>query len=692
MADYKLPFTGNEILDKLNNIDTLESNVAELKSDLSEISNEIKDGYVSLDHSNFTNGTWYTGHILTEPTRICTKKCFKVHKGDRLVYKTNSLMIAYGIYEKDATASSGYTTWHNVSEHTEKILHFNGDLFVQLKKTDDSVVSASDFDAEVKIYRTYAEKNEIKNIKSDLQYTISKDINDADYIRRVNPSEYIDRKDGTRIRIVFIVNEGSTLKIPSFPKGKGISTNLYGNIYDAFFANTNQIESVTGSAYTLNDIEHTFSNSGFLTVSLCKADSSSFTDDEMNDYLKSINISLVSDRNSSLRIERIEESLNGKSENTSNLNSDMIGAIVSASGFNTYKSGGYVSADGKKKNLSFSVITDVHGSYNALKRFVKFSNDKNEYLDFLLCLGDTVPVEPIDGQYELNEIVKESTIPFLYTLGNHDVSDTGRSGITQSEARNAYFSTIEEKGWISENEFMSDGKCSWFKDFSDYKIRVISLFEYGNSTTISDNAPNTYCRRWLDSETLQWFANTLYNTPLDYSVIVLLHQIPMYPITYIEGLFTQSNEYKTSPEPYFLNTIDGSPIEEIVNAYMNGVVISKTYNSIQSFGIDKTATVYKDFSKRGTGEFIAYFVGHLHQHLIFKGENYPKQITIGIPSGSENLYQRSFDDTPYVSSTRNCDNFFVVGIDTLNRKINIVKIGGQTTFDMRERKMIEIPY
>lgn len=39
MADYKLPFTGNEILNKLNNVDTLESSVTELKSELGELIN-----------------------------------------------------------------------------------------------------------------------------------------------------------------------------------------------------------------------------------------------------------------------------------------------------------------------------------------------------------------------------------------------------------------------------------------------------------------------------------------------------------------------------------------------------------------------------------------------------------------------------------------------------------------------------
>lgn len=73
MADYKLPFSGNEILNKLNNVDTLENSVTELKSDLDSLTNInylLIDGkYVSNLNGNALtyNGYKYTDFIYIEP-------------------------------------------------------------------------------------------------------------------------------------------------------------------------------------------------------------------------------------------------------------------------------------------------------------------------------------------------------------------------------------------------------------------------------------------------------------------------------------------------------------------------------------------------------------------------------------------------------------------------------------------------
>ena len=369
------------------------------------------------------------------------------------------------------------------------------------------------------------------------------------------------------------------------------------------------------------------------------------------------------------------------------LNRDMDGAVVAASGVNYYKSGGQSSPVSEKHNLSFAVITDLHGSKEPFERFRNYCNAHKAYLDFAICLGDTVATNPAQDVSWMDAIADSFEIPFYYTVGNHDTSDTGLSGITQAQARTKYFSKIIEKEWLEASDFEDTGKCSWVKDLDDYKIRMISLFEYGNSLEVSSSAPGAYCRRWIDTDTLQWFADTLYATPAGYRAMVFLHQIPYYPISYVDNGFTAASEFRNLSSSSFLNTVDGSPIEEIVDAFMNSTAISKTYSSIASYSLGKTATVAKDFSGRSEeGDFIGYFVGHLHQPFIFKGNTYTDQYTVGIPSGSANLYQRHWDDIPYEAKTRNMDNFYVIGIDSDRTAIDLVKIGGQQTVDFNERK------
>ena len=176
--------------------------------------------------------------------------------------------------------------------------------------------------------------------------------------------------------------------------------------------------------------------------------------------------------------------------------------------------------------------------------------------------------------------------------------------------------------------------------------------------------------------------------------MVLLHQFPSYPRTFIENKFTISENLRkpSTLQSIYLNTVNGNPIEEIVNAFVNSSNIEKTYESIASFNLGKTATVSKDFSARSAnGNFICYVSGHQHGSYVTSSNTYPNQKTISVPSGSTSVYQRSYGDINY-DENRNQDNFYCIGIDTTLKNINICQIGGQTTNDMKERDFISISY
>lgn len=505
---------------------------------------------------------------------------------------------------------------------------------------------------------------------------------DADYVLRKVPSngDITDDATGTRLRIVLRVSKGMRFCVSSLEK---ISVSLYNNINAAIFASRYYIETYTNYAYSVEAAGITISD-GFLSISMTNGSTpiDSSRKAEMLDSLYfRVGIGAV-----------YESSINESFLNRtiSVLNSDMGDALVSVGGVNSYKSGGYQSPVGEKKNLSIMAITDVHGTFDAISRAVKFANEKTDFIDYVVCLGDIVLRSPADSITDFENSFANCVKPFLFTVGNHDTADTGLAAITESQARTKYFTQIVSKGWIS--NFKDANSCSWYKDDSTHKIRFISVFEYGNSQTVSSGAPNTYCRRWIPTDTLQWFADILYSTPSDYSVVVLLHQIPFFPATYIEGKFTISSDMRISLSQFFLNTVDGNPFGDIVDAFINGTNLSKTYNSIQSYGLGKTATVAKDFTGRGVGKFICFVVGHFHGSYIFKDATYPAQITVAVPSGSRSSFQQQYGDTNYVPDTRNQDQFYIIGFDTVKKLINIAKIGGQVTNDMVKRDIISIKY
>lgn len=367
-------------------------------------------------------------------------------------------------------------------------------------------------------------------------------------------------------------------------------------------------------------------------------------------------------------------------------------SLTAVSGYNTYVSGGYQNPVASKKNLTFAVISDLHGSENAFKRFKDYVNMNKKYIDYAICLGDTVLRSPADSISWFDDVVAEFNVPFLYVVGNHDTADTSLAGITEAQAKTKYFSTILTKEWLTSSNFLDTNRCSWYKDNLTYKIRIISLFEYQNSEEIASGAPASYCRRWLDTDTLQWFANKLYDTPENYSVIVLLHQFPYYPLSFVENDFTISSDMRNTStlSNTFLNTVNGDPIEEIINAFINSTSISKTYESIASYSLGKTATVSKDFSNRSeNGKFLGYISGHQHGSYITHSNTYTNQFNVSTPSGSESTFQRSYGDTNF-DDNRNQDNFYIIGLNTVKNKINIVQIGNQTTNDMRTRDKISI--
>ena len=518
---------------------------------------------------------------------------------------------------------------------------------------------------------------------------------DANYNRRVNPSETSERSDGSRIRIVYKIDY-PTIATMQCTAEKGLYVALYATYGDALLGNTRTIETYT-DGYSTSEITCTINQSGYLSISQCKTNNSSITDAEREALFDALTLEMTVYTSTPYRLEKIEADIENlkddvNAEDTAALNSDMNGALVSVSGYNTLASGNWTNPTPKKKNLCFAVISDVHGSSDALNRFFEYVNKKSKYFDFCLGLGDFVVRQPSEDTSWINTAVAKSEIPFFYTVGNHDAADTGLSGITQATARTKYFSTIETKRWLESTDFMGSGKCSWVKDISAYNIRIISLFEYGNADAVSSGAPASYCRRWMDSDLLQWFADKLYATPSGYCVIVLLHMVPSAPMDLIDNPFSYDNP-NFNWGSLFLNTIDGNPIEEIVNAFKNSTSIAKTYNSISSYGLGKSATVSKDFSGRSeNGNFIAYFAGHTHASYVLKSRLFADQMCVIVPTGSENIFQRNYGDLLYDAETRNKDNFYCVGIDTNSKKINLIKIGAQVTTEMKERILTSISY
>lgn len=517
----------------------------------------------------------------------------------------------------------------------------------------------------------------------DLGY-IYNSISDAIWAlrKRTSNGDFNDDPSGTRLRVLFQVDAGSKFKI-STTDSSGVYVALYPNPFLGLWGSpSDAIEDYTG-AY-VPSIEGVVSQTAWLSVSMTNG-STAISDARKQQMIDSLSLLIYTGIEGN-----VIELQEGECSNITYLNKDMDDAIIACGGTNSYKSGSWASPVAYKKNLSLLLCSDIHGTFDSITRAVNYANSKKESIDYIACLGDIVLRSPADSVQGFTDSFAKSQLPFLFVVGNHDTADTDLAAITEAQARTKYFQQIVSKGWIS--NFKDSSSCSWYKDDATHKVRIISVFEYGNSQQVSTGAPGTYCRRWIPTATLQWFADTLYSTPSDYSVVVLLHQVPFFPATYVEGKFTISSALRNQLQQFFLNTVDGNPFGDVVDAFINGTNISRTYQSIASYSLGKTATVSKNFSARGTGKFICFCVGHFHGSYIFKDATYPNQITVAVPSDSRSVYQQQYGDTNYVPNRRNEDQFYVIGFDTAKKLINIAKIGGQVTNDMVKRDIISISY
>lgn len=359
-------------------------------------------------------------------------------------------------------------------------------------------------------------------------------------------------------------------------------------------------------------------------------------------------------------------------------------ALVEISEYNSYVSGYDPSPISKKALFTIGACSDIHGASKQWKQFVLDGNKNAEYIDCSVFLGDLAGANP---NSDISFYVpSDSNIPLISVIGNHDVGQNGNVGIDTETAFSRYIMPLVDSGFISTDT------PYYYKDFASYKIRMIILYEYeGAENTTAATTDNFY--RYMKSSQLQWFADALYSTPNDYSVIVCLHQIVYYAPVILDNIFTETKIYRKVNDAfnggvgYLFNKMSGDCIGDIVNAYQTGTAISKSYTATIG-GVTQTSEVSKDFSGRGIGKFLCYLGGHSHAPFVVRNGNYLNQLQILLPSASDSPYQRGNDD---IRPMPEIPNYYYIGFDSENMIVKIYKRGYHITQGMINRNYTVVP-
>lgn len=362
-------------------------------------------------------------------------------------------------------------------------------------------------------------------------------------------------------------------------------------------------------------------------------------------------------------------------------NKDVLPLVKAAArcGFN--KDGKYDAA----KQLTILATTDLHKDVTRYMSALKYM-DEVEQIDFGICLGDMMGsyFSDNDGKWftdNVNSAIKE----FYPLIGNHDAGNTASTttSATKQQQFDKFFAPVLSKLGL-------DGLTkTYYSVNTNYGVTLIALDCHDVPDTLSNDTTFAVNRKDIGYSQAQvdWLISTLAAVPADNHVIVAVHNT-YDPATMVEGAWTQSGHMNDTYES--LNDYPDM-IPAIINAWQNGETLSKTYVPAKN-AAQPTLTVNADFSTRGAGVFAGYLRGHTHRDYIAKMTSFPTQNIYCFSATCHDNYQNFSSDLPRLNDDKSEDCITVVAVDKVSRKVKLVRIGSNVTFDMVRRDMIAVSY
>lgn len=538
-------------------------------------------------------------------------------------------------------------------------------IVYDITEINDIVSTQSSMQQEISLLRTGSVKNCISNTKLGQEdgKTISAE--------GIVTSDYIQYTSGNSVEWKYSSSSETTYRICFY-------NSLKEYINGAFWRGANSSGKITISS---SDINTYAPNAAFIRAN--------FTDGYLNGYIK-IGENIV--------YQPIFETIDGIETLRHDLDSITSDSVVSLNAFKKSAINSIAIKIGSQTpkliNNYFCVvhISDVHGDSVRYKRMVDFVNELDN-VSCIICTGDYNRNDYTDNGFEstYGQYYNQSKVPMLPVIGNHDVG---------SHTIIAKSSTIEEDGeryitpYINSFGGIQGGTNAgyYYKDFDDFKVRVIVLNEY-EMPRIQNGTNWKYSvwGRYLSQAQANWFVNTLNSVGENWSVVVCMHQL-------IDVFDKYDNEFK-GRVPYSnadITNAQGTIIQDIVDAYISKSTLNKSYTVS---GADTTevpvVSVNADFTS-AQGEFVCYLNGHTHNDGIGQSSVATnKQVNVNVTCGSANVNSIAVYDDLYRKDddiSQDAFNMVAIAKNSTEKEIRILRIGANVSADMRRRDYACVSY
>ena len=400
------------------------------------------------------------------------------------------------------------------------------------------------------------------------------------------------------------------------------------------------------------------------------------------------------------------------------------------------------------KDFCALMVTDSHGDDSSVSRTAEHAK-KSDAVSIAIHCGDFVSsyIYYNRPSTEWSNIVSRSSKPFYFTQGNHEKGTffNVRMTPTDDTLYNLFVKPLVDKGWLGVGEY-EVGKCYYYHDFPDTKVRLIVLDEYraptdyletywqaieydssiqnivdntnysvGDKVNMADFSPNSFqavqsvnsgsatsgyqpcykCRRgfrYIDKTEADWFLDVLYSTPSDYTVFVSMHN-PFSDLAVPDKTKKFCQHYAVGDGvtggQWGQNFMATDFIADALDAYKTG----RSYSSVVSTKSDSEAayiadySVSKDFSVRGPGKFGAIIGGHVHKDVVWKHPTYTYMYQVSamcsITYSQPNNVSADIRLQSDVNHTEYIDSLTAVAINS--ERIALAKLGCKSTVDARIR-------
>lgn len=325
--------------------------------------------------------------------------------------------------------------------------------------------------------------------------------------------------------------------------------------------------------------------------------------------------------------------------------------------------------------FSVAHISDLHNDPIRYRRFMKFVKANQKYIDACALTGDMVDAPTIATFAEMTGEEKHN-LDILKCCGNHE---------------KAFNNIVMTNAQVYANwgQITNTGGLYYYKDYSPQKIRVIALNAY--DTEIS-NVDSTYSQAQID-----WFVNALKGAKTNnYAVIVLRHNFDREKAVsndygFYQRFFWWDNHFETEMN------CNGTPIEDIVHAFMTGSSINQTYTFANG-----APSITANTSFSGNGHFIAYLIGHNHADLVGFSSKYADQLYLAVAQGvcfstsrygtGETSPWTTASDLARYADSKSQDLFNLYAFNTAKKQVKIMRIGASINDRLEHREMTAIPY